>query len=189
MKQWSMVAAGLVFARAVFCVDNVGEPTFFHQLQNSSYYSFGQHAAVVYLEYSKEQHTEIWRLMAKYLLGQCFMWTILGNNFFGRFSKISCQHFEQDAMAISLVQPKERHTEIWCLLVKYLLWQCDMWTTFGKHNYFDQFLNSWCKHFEQDATTLSLEHFKEQHTGIWCLLVKYLLWQCGMWTTKHNYFD
>ena len=42
-------------------------------------------------------------------------------------------------MAISLVQPKERHTGIWCLLVKYLLWQCAMWTTFGKHNYFDLF--------------------------------------------------
>ena len=53
------------------------------------------------------------------------------------------------------------------------------------------FSNSWCKHFQQDATNLSLEHFKEQHTGIWCLLVKYLLWQCAMWTTfgKHNYFD
>ena len=79
-----MVAAGLIFAWVVLCVDNVEKPSFFHQLQNSSYYSlsFGQHAADVYLEYSKEQHTEIWRLMAKYLLGQCFMWTILGNTIF-----------------------------------------------------------------------------------------------------------
>ena len=63
---------------------------------------------------------------------------------------------------------------------------CNFW----KHNYFDWFSNSWCKHFEQHTTNLSLEHFKEQHTGIWCLLVKYLLWQCAMWTTfgKHNYF-
>ena len=84
------MAAGLVYVQAVFCVDNLGKSTFFHQLWNSSWSSFGQHAAVVYLEYSKEQHTEIWRLMAKYLLGQCFMWTMLGSNFFGRFSKISC---------------------------------------------------------------------------------------------------
>ena len=46
---------------------------------------------------------------------------------------------------------------------------CNFW----KHNYFDRFLNSWCKHFEQHTTNLSLGHFKEQHTGIRCLLVKY----------------
>ena len=39
--------------------------------------------------------------------------------------------------------------------------------------YFDRFSNSWCKHFEQDAMNISLEHFKEQHTGIWCLLVNW----------------
>jgi len=169
--------------------------------------------------------------MAKYLLGQCFMWTILGNTIslvdfrrfrastlnrtlwlylwynpkndileFGAywwsicsgsvlcgqllgntitltyFSNSWCKHFEQDATNLSLEHFKEQHTGIWCLLVKYLLWQCAMWTTFGKHNYFDRFSNSWCKHFEQDAMNISLEHFKEQHTGIWCLLVKYLLW-------------
>ena len=125
----------------------------------------------------KERHTGIWCLLVKYLLWQCAMWTTFGkHNYFDRFSNSWCKHFEQDAMNISLEHFKEQHTGIWCLLVKYLLWQCAMWTTFGKHNYFDRFSNSWCKHFEQDAMNISLEHFKEQHTGIWCLLVKYLLW-------------
>ena len=53
-----------------------------------------------------------------------------------------------------------------------------MWTTFGKRKYFGRFSNSWCKHFEQNATKLSVEHFKEQHTGIWYLLAKYLRGQC-----------
>ena len=80
-------------------------------------------------------------------------------------------------MAVPLVHPNERHTGILYLLVNYLLWQC---ATFGKHNYFDRFLNScnWCNQFEQKAMNLSVEHFKEQHTGIWYLLAKYLRGQC-----------
>ena len=73
-------------------------------------------------------------------------------------------------MAISLVQPKERHTGILCLLVKYLLWQCAMWTTFGKlkHNYFDLF-------FEQLVQALSTERYESffgtfQRTTYWNLV-------------------
>jgi len=71
-------------------------------------------------------------------------------------------------MAISLVQPKERHTGIWCLLVKYLLWQCAMWTTFGKHNYFDLF-------FEQLVQALWTAHYESffgtfQRTTYWNLV-------------------
>ena len=33
------------------------------------------------LEHTKPQHTRIWLLNVKYLLGQCFMWTTLGNDY------------------------------------------------------------------------------------------------------------
>jgi len=51
----------------------------------------------------------------------------------------------------------------------------------------DRFSNSWCNHFEQNATNLSVEHFKEQHTGIWYLLAKYLRGQCAIWTKFRNH--
>ena len=100
-----MVAAGLVFAQAVFCVDNV--------LGNTIS-----------------------------LVDFLCIWLCLWYN------------------------PKNGILEFGAYigLVKYLLWQCAMWTTFGKHNYFDLFSNIWCKHFEQDASYLSLEHFNLRTT-------------------------
>ena len=137
------------------------------------------------LVHPNERHTGIVCLLVKYLLWQCA--TFGKHNYFDLFSNSWCKHFEQHTMNLSLEHFKEQHTGIWCLLVKYLLWQCAMWTTFGKHNYFDRFSNSWCNHFEQNATNLSVEHFKEQHTRIWYLLSKFLFGQCAIWTNFRNH--
>jgi len=112
-------------------------------------------------------------------------------------------------MAISLVQPKERHTGIWCLLVKYLLWQCAMWTTFGKHNYFDLFFEQlvqalWTGRYESFFGTFQrTTYWNLVPTGeVFALAVCYvdnfwetqLLWPIfeqlvqALWTGRYEYF-
>jgi len=170
--------------------------------------------------------------MAKYLLGQCFMWTILGNTIslvdFRRFrastlnrtlwlylwynpkndilefgaywwsicsGSVLCGQLLGNTITLTdfrTVGASTLNRTLWIFLWNisknnilefgaYWWSICSgsgMWTTFGKRKYFGRFSNSWCKHFEQNATKLSVEHFKEQHTGIWYLLAKYLRGQC-----------
>ena len=140
------------------------------------------------LVHPNERHTGIVCLLVKYLLWQCA--TFGKHNYFDRFSNSWCKHFAQDATNLSLEHFKEQHTGIWCLLVKYLLGQCALRTTFRKHNFFGRFSNSSFYHFEQNTMALSLEHPKEECTVTWCLLLKYLHGQRSMWTTfgKCNFF-
>ena len=77
-----------------------------------------------------------------------------------------CWYFKQDAMAISLVHPKQ--TTYWNLAStgKVFAWAMLYVDKFGKHNcnFFGRFSNSSSKHFEQDAImalSLNLVHPKE----------------------------
>ena len=75
-----------------------------------------QDAIDLSLEHTKLQHTRIWLLNVKYLLGQCFMWKTLG------LLKISLGDFwifhntlEHKTVGLSLEYVKAPHNWIWCL--------------------------------------------------------------------------
>ena len=131
------------------------------------------------LEHTKEQHTWIWWLNVKFLLGQWCMWTILGKSkFLWAIFECVMIALEQEAMDLSLGHTKAQHIWIWGLNVNYLHGQWFMWTTFGKLKFLWAIFESFMIALEKKNMDRSLEYTKAQHTWLWLLNVKYLL---GCW--------
>ena len=76
------------------------------------------------LEHTKEQHTWIWELIVKNLLGQYSICIFLGKwKFLWAIFEYGVIALEPDALELSLEYIKEQHTWIWELIVKNLLGQ------------------------------------------------------------------
>jgi len=76
------------------------------------------------LEHTKEQHTWIWELIVKNLLGQYSICIFLGKwKFLWAIFEYGVIALEPDALELSLEYIKEQHTWIWELVVKNLLGQ------------------------------------------------------------------
>ena len=75
------MAECVIFARTVCFVDNFWEIKFLSAIVGQGMTAFEQDAMDLSLEHTKPQHTRIWLLNVKNLLGQCFMWTTLGNDY------------------------------------------------------------------------------------------------------------
>ena len=98
---------GEVFALAVCYVDNFWETQLFWSTDFRTVGATTLNRTLL-MEHFKEQHTKIWYLLAKYLFGQCAIWTNFRNHyFFGRFLNSSCKPFAQGVMDLSLEHPKE----------------------------------------------------------------------------------
>ena len=74
----NLVAECEIFARTVCFVDNFWEIKFLSAIVGQGMTALEQDAMDVSLEHTKPQHTQIWLLNVKYVLGQCFMWKTFG---------------------------------------------------------------------------------------------------------------
>ena len=72
------MAECVIFARTVCFVDNFWEIKFLSAIVGQGMAALEQDAMDLSLEHTKPQHTRIWLLNVKYLLGQCCMWKTLG---------------------------------------------------------------------------------------------------------------
>ena len=81
-----------VFAWTVCFVDNFWEIKFLSAIVGQGMTALEQNAMDLLLEHTKPQHTRIWLLNLKYLLGQSFMWTTVGNDY-QKFLRVIFEYF------------------------------------------------------------------------------------------------